>query len=311
MVDAKEEREMVIAKTQRLYKEKKAAESTIGASFDRGSYLQDDGSLYGQGASFLNYSARAPQGGASQSEYRGGLRGRPTGQGRGRPQSRTTVQMLNDSGDYSTGGDRGPESEGLDVTDLALVMDQERDPKRLRDFYRDFCAAVKASKQDTGGGEEINIHDVLVDLLLLGRAPPGRNREPSPDRDGRGVPVQAYSTEMIRGQRGKFQLRIESYARGGPGDSDDVVKNLFKILCGVMNMRLKQRAVNPLDDQTLASFLDAINFDILDDDLVLLTQMATMKRLANRKAFSISDKQIAMLHRKFANLYEQRMSATG
>ena len=77
-----------------------------------------------------------------------------------------------------------------------------------------------------------------------------------------------------------------------------------------MNMRLKQRARSPLDDQTLVSFLDAINFDILDDDLILLNQMATIKRLANRTAFSISDKQIALLHRKFANLYEQRTSTS-
>jgi len=37
MVDVKEERERIIEKTQRLYKEKKMAESTMGASFDRGS----------------------------------------------------------------------------------------------------------------------------------------------------------------------------------------------------------------------------------------------------------------------------------
>ena len=64
MLDVKEERERILDKTQRLYKEKKMAESTIGASFDRGSYLGDDGSLYGQSAS-VNYSSRAPKRGGS------------------------------------------------------------------------------------------------------------------------------------------------------------------------------------------------------------------------------------------------------
>lgn len=70
-------------------------------------------------------------------------------------------------------------------------------------------------------------------------------------------------------------------------NTDDVVKNLFKILCGIMNMPLKQRGLNPLEDQVLIQFLDTINFDVLDDDLIMLNQLATMKRLANRKAFSL------------------------
>jgi hypothetical protein len=76
--------------------------------------------------------------------------------------------------------------------------------------------------------------------------------------------------------------------REAPGGSDDICKNLFKVLCGMMNYKLVQRGLNPLDDKTLKSFLDTINFDILDGDLILLNQMATIKRLVNRKAFSLS-----------------------
>ena len=85
--------------------------------------------------------------------------------------------------------------------------------------------------------------------------------------------------------------------------TDDVVKNLFKILCGIMNMPLKQRGLNQLDDQVLIQFLDTINFDVLDDDLILLNQLATLKRLANRKAFSLTGTQMTLIHEKFKNMY--------
>jgi hypothetical protein len=57
----------------------------------------------------------------------------------------------------------------------------------------------------------------------------------------------------------------------------------------------------------LATYLDSINLEINDEDIVLMNQLATIRGLANRKAFSISDKQIAMIHKKFLNLYDQRM----
>jgi len=44
-----------------------------------------------------------------------------------------------------------------------------------------------------------------------------------------------------------------------------------------------------MDDKILKSYLDAINHNILDDDLILLNQLATIKSLANRKAFSVSE----------------------
>lgn len=59
-----------------------------------------------------------------------------------------------------------------------------------------------------------------------------------------------------------------------------------------------------MDDQVLIQFLDTINFDVLDDDLILLNQMATIKRLSNRKAFSLTDTQGKLIHEKFKNMYE-------
>lgn len=64
-----------------------------------------------------------------------------------------------------------------------------------------------------------------------------------------------------------------------------------------------------MDDKILQTYLDAINLDILDEDIILLNQLATIKSLANRKAFSINDRQIAMIHKKFLNLFDQRQMA--
>lgn len=113
---------------------------------------------------------------------------------------------------------------------------------------------------------------------------------------------KAVATSMIKQQRYKFYLPVSNDYHA----SDDVVKNLFKILCGVMNFRLQQRGQNPMDDKVLNTFLDAINMDIADDDIVLMNQLATIRGLANRKAFSINDRQIAMIHKKFINLFDQR-----
>lgn len=74
-------------------------------------------------------------------------------------------------------------------------------------------------------------------------------------------------------------------------------------------MRLQQRGQNPIDDKLLNTYLDAINLDMSDEDIVLMNQLATIKSLANRKAFSINDKQISMIHKKFLNLFDQRSMA--
>jgi hypothetical protein len=45
------------------------------------------------------------------------------------------------------------------------------------------------------------------------------------------------------------------------GEKDEVTKNLFKVLCGILNLRLMQRGLNPLDDKLLKQFLDPININ--------------------------------------------------
>lgn len=57
----------------------------------------------------------------------------------------------------------------------------------------------------------------------------------------------------------------------------------------------------------MRQFLDGIDFEYDDPEVCVLNQLVTLKNLANRKAFSLSDNQFAELSHKFRNLYDQRM----
>ena len=69
----------------------------------------------------------------------------------------------------------------------------------------------------------MNLLDLMGDLRLIG--------------NDNGRRQKAVATSMIKQQRYKFYLPVSTEYNA----SDDVVKNLFKILCGVMNFRLQQR----------------------------------------------------------------------
>lgn len=79
-------------------------------------------------------------------------------------------------------------------------------------------------------------------------------------------------TDIIASQSYKFTIQINKdrspvrFASAG----DDVVKNLFKVCCGIMNMSLRQRGINLLDDVVLEKTLDAINFELEDNDIIVL-----------------------------------------
>jgi len=73
--------------------------------------------------------------------------------------------------------------------------------------------------------------------------------DPAPTRnrihqfESRGI-VGAHSTELVRAQKDKFNINTISDLADedeiiGKRASDDTVKNLFKVLCGVLNMPLK------------------------------------------------------------------------
>jgi hypothetical protein len=63
-----------------------------------------------------------------------------------------------------------------------------------------------------------------------------------------GTEYTALSTENVRVQKQKFVLPLRSEVQMfDEHTKEDVLKNLFKILCGITNMGLKQRGINMVD----------------------------------------------------------------
>jgi hypothetical protein len=52
------------------------------------------------------------------------------------------------------------------------------------------------------------------------------------------------------------------YSKSGEytGESEDIIKNLFKVLCGIVNFKLQQRGHNQLSEQLLKTYGEAIKF---------------------------------------------------
>jgi len=82
-----------------------------------------------------------------------------------------------------------------------------------------------------------------------------------------------------------IQSDLESFKT----EQDDVTKNLFKICCAIVNLQVNQRGQNFLDDKLLYTYLDAINFNRDDEELIYIDQLACIKSLINRKAYSLTD----------------------
>ena len=89
-------------------------------------------------------------------------------------------------------------------------------------------------------------------------------------------------------------------------DSEDIVKNLFKVCCAILNLRSAPSGVSYLDEKLLQTYLEGINFHRDDPELVLIDQLATIKSLINRRAYNLTERQIKMIHDKFRNMYENR-----
>ena len=134
--------------------------------------------------------------------------------------------------------------------DQSKMPEERYNNKTLREFYKEYCGAIKSQESK----DHINIHDVLMSLSFIG---PDNGEEYKTDG--------AVSSEVVRAQHHKFTVEF-----AGRYEKDDFVKNLFKMLCGVMDMNLKQRGTNPMPEIFLRQYLDGINFNVGDNDLILL-----------------------------------------
>lgn len=54
------------------------------------------------------------------------------------------------------------------------------------------------------------------------------------------------------------------------GESEDIIKNMFKILCGIMNFKLMTRGHNQLDERLLHTYCESIQINYDDPDFTLM-----------------------------------------
>jgi hypothetical protein len=74
--------------------------------------------------------------------------------------------MLNDS-EYE------PRDLGMDilnVTNFSTIIQQEQNPEKLREFYKQYSTAIRNNKKkrETNDYDEVNLLDLLGDLRLIG-----------------------------------------------------------------------------------------------------------------------------------------------
>jgi hypothetical protein len=101
---------------------------------------------------------------------------------------------------------------------------------------------------------------------------------------------------------------IKSDLEANNQDLYDISKNLFKVLCAILGLHINTKGQNYLDDKLLVTYLDTINFHRDDPDLVLIDQLATIKSLVNRKSFTMTQTQVALIQQKFSNMLDSRNS---
>ena len=47
-------------------------------------------------------------------------------------------------------------------------MQDSRDPRKMKGLYTEFCNIIKQNMRTTHNGEEIFLHDVLMDMNFVG-----------------------------------------------------------------------------------------------------------------------------------------------
>lgn len=87
------------------------------------------------------------------------------------------------------------------------------------------------------------------------------------------------------------------------GESEDIIKNLFKVLCAIMGFKLQQRGHNQLSGQLLRTYGEAIKFIKEEPDFTTMDQIHTIKNLINRKAFTLTESQMSYIKELFEEFY--------
>lgn len=95
----------------------------------------------------------------------------------------------------------------------------------LMRFYKEFSKVVKRNLRE---GHQVYLIDILVDMHFL---------------DSRAINDPNHQLAQLIQQWGQ-NFMVFSKSGEYTGESEDIIKNLFKVLCGIMNFKLQQRGHN-------------------------------------------------------------------
>jgi hypothetical protein len=181
--DVQEERERILEDSKRIYRQRSMERHS------QSDILNDSHNFQPK----LKSPARLTSGSRGRSARKGGRNDRDI--------SQNTIQMLDDSRDDHnvTRKNSGFNLNVLDVSGASGIEAQERDPKKLRDFYRAFCQAVSENRKPLKGThrvEEVDLHGVLVSLGLIALEQDSYQS------------YRAVSSEVIWQQKHKFNMQV-------------------------------------------------------------------------------------------------------
>ena len=102
----------------------------------------------------------------------------------------------------------------------------------------------------------------------------------------------SQSNIQIRRQRENWQVEIGH--------------NLYTVSCAILDFKVHDEGRPCINDQTLLEYINAINFNQDEQDLIFIDQFAAIKNMINRPHFSIKHDQVKLIHSNFRNLCKTR-----
>jgi len=118
-----------------------------------------------------------------------------------------------------------PRTVSVEPLDDRAAAEKETETEQIKAFYKEYCQVVKRNvTQDN----QVYIVDILEQLHFV---------SDEDVHDARTTLSQLLS---------KHKPKLMVYSKSGEysGESEDIVKNFFKICCGIQGLKLKQRGHN-------------------------------------------------------------------
>lgn len=155
---------------------------------------------------------------------------------------------------------------------------------QFSEFKKEFGNIVDQNK-------EIQLVDVVDKLNLL--------RDNQNDQDS-----QESLYNFLEKSNKNLIIKSEDYLQNE--NSQDICRNLFTFVCTILNYDPLDSNLPQFDEKLLNSYINNINYDRDDPDLIVIDQVIAMRSIINRPAFSLSRKQKELVLQKFNNMAENR-----